>query len=64
MLEVLKILPAPAIFERAYMVMVPNKKISPTAVAPHFFDDLIEAQKFLNKMSEKKNYWWNKEEGS
>ena len=54
MLEVLKVLPAPAIFDRAYMIMVPAKKISPTAVAPHFFDDLKEAQEFVDKYKEDK----------
>ncbi len=54
MLEVLKILPAPEIFDRAYMIMVPAKKISPTAVAPHFFDNLKEAQEFVNKYKEDK----------
>ncbi len=51
------IYPAPAIFDRNFMIMVPNRTKGPGVVAPYFFDTQEEAQSFLD--SNATSYWWN-----
>lgn len=62
MIQVRKILPAPAIFDKPFMVMMPNKSKGSGVVAPYLFDTREEAQKFLDAAEESlQKYWWDKE---
>ncbi len=59
-MEVLKILKAPEIFDKNYLIMVPNK--SKRAVAPYLFDTLEDAKRFLDSIKpDPKEFWWNKD---
>lgn len=59
-----KILNVPVgIFEKPFMVLIPNRSKGSNACAPYFFDTMTEAQKFLDSVPGKiPSYWWDKEE--
>ena len=62
MMKTMTVLPAPAIFDRNFMVMAPSPKKGPDVVAPYLFDTVEEAQEFIDGLLHKKRFWWNKED--
>lgn len=62
MLKPLTVQPAPAIFERAYIVLAPNKAKGPDVYAPYLFDTKDEADEFLaGLLKARPKYWWEQD---
>ncbi len=63
MFKMLSVLDAPDIFNKPYMVMVPNTKKGPDVCAPYLFDSKEEAEDFIRSLTKPvtDEYWWQKD---